>query len=210
MGVAERRQREKEALRQKILDAASELVVEHGHEALSIRKLAEKIEYSPSTIYLHFHDRYSILASICVEVFDQLTEQLEEISRKYEDDPIAGLREGLRCYVEFGLSHRSYYQVTFMTPMQAFEEEAKASQDDGPDQAGLRSYETLRAAIEKAIAKGLLRSGDTHLMAQSAWLAVHGITSALICMGSDEKFPWVERSKLIDGQVDILIRGMLP
>src|SRR5450432_1396466 len=102
MGVTERRLREKEALRQSILDAASQLVVEQGHQNLSIRKIAEKIEYAPSTIYLYFEDKYEILASICIEVFEQLAEKLEELQRN-EPDPLKMLKLGLRCYVDFGL-----------------------------------------------------------------------------------------------------------
>ena len=207
MGVAERRAREKEALRQSILDAASQLVVEQGHENLSIRKIAEKIEYAPSTIYLYFQDKYEILASICIEVFEILTERLEALAAE-EPDPIEGLRRGLRCYVDFGLSHPSYYQVTFMTPIPDLDP-SHPSKALGPDQAGIRCYNCLRQAIQRGIDAGALRDGDSHMYAQATWLAIHGLTSGLICMGHDKLFPWVERDTLIDGQIDVLIRGML-
>lgn len=207
MGVAERRAREKEALRQSILDAASQLVVEQGHENLSIRKIAEKIEYAPSTIYLYFQDKYEILASICIEVFEILTERLEALAAE-EPDPIEGLRRGLRCYVDFGLSHPSYYQVTFMTPIPDLDP-SHPSKELGPDQAGIRCYNCLRAAIQRGIDAGVLRDGDSHMYAQATWLAIHGLTSGLICMGHDKLFPWVDRDVLIDGQIDVLIRGML-
>lgn len=209
MGVAERRAREKEALRQSILDAATELIVSHGHQNLSIRKIAEKVEYAPSTIYLYFQDKYEILASICVDVFDDLTEQLEAIA-DVESDPIAGLRKGLRCYVEFGLANPSYYQVAFMTPIP--DEPEKPPEQEGqssPDQAGIRCYDCLRQAIQKGMDAGVLKQRDTHMLAQSSWLAIHGLTSGLICMGHDGKFPWVQRDQLIDGQIDLLLRGMV-
>lgn len=206
MGVAERRAREKEALRQSILDAASQLVVEQGHDNLSIRKIAEKIEYAPSTIYLYFQDKFEILASICIEVFDHLTEKLQALAET-EPDPIEALRRGLHCYVDFGLTHRSHYQVTFMTPMPELEPNHPAVQL-GPDQAGNRCFDCLLQAIDRGIQAGVLRKGDTNMMAQATWLAVHGLTSGLICMGHDKEFPWVEHQTLIDGQIDILIRGM--
>jgi AcrR family transcriptional regulator len=212
MGVSERRAREKEALRQSILDAATQLIVENGHENLSIRKIAEKIEYAPSTIYLYFQDKYEILASICLEVFEKLTTSLEAIAEQ-ATDPVQGLRDGLRCYVDFGLANPSYYQVTFMTPMPSMEEKELHPALEGdlnPDQAGLRCYDGLRKAIQRGIDAGAFRRcDDTHLLAQSTWLAIHGLTSGLICMGHDTSFPWVERDRLIDGQIDMLIRGML-
>jgi AcrR family transcriptional regulator len=60
MGVKERKAREKETLRQDILDAARELFIREGYQAVSMRKIAEKIEYSPATIYLHFRDKDDI------------------------------------------------------------------------------------------------------------------------------------------------------
>jgi AcrR family transcriptional regulator len=69
MGVKERREREKEELRQKILDAAIELIARDGHEALTIRKLASRIEYSPRTIYLYFADKEALLEDVVEEGF---------------------------------------------------------------------------------------------------------------------------------------------
>jgi AcrR family transcriptional regulator len=211
MGVSERRAREKEALRQSILDAATQLIVENGHENLSIRKIAERIEYAPSTIYLYFQDKFEILASICLEVFEKLTASLESIAEQ-SADPIDGLRQGLRCYIEFGLANPSYYQVTFMTPLPSMEEQEQPAVPEGllsPDQAGIRCYDCLRKAIQRGIDAGAIAQCDTHLLAQSTWLAIHGLTSGLICMGHDGAFPWVERQRLIEGQIDLLIRGML-
>jgi len=69
MGSKQRREREKEALRQDILDAARELFVEEGYDNVSMRRVAEKIEYSPTTIYLYFEDKASLLYAICEETF---------------------------------------------------------------------------------------------------------------------------------------------
>ncbi|BDC51706.1 TetR family transcriptional regulator [Bryobacterales bacterium F-183] len=206
MGVTERRAREKEALRQSILDAASQLVIEQGHTNLSIRKIAEKIEYAPSTIYLYFQDRYEILMSICTDVFERLTSQLEELADR-ELDPIEGLRQGLRCYIRFGLEHRSHYQVTFMTPIPELPPDHPASCED-VGQAGIRCYECLRQAIQKGIDAGVFKQGDTHLMAQSVWLGIHGLVSGLICMGHDKEFPWANHEELIESQIDLLLAGM--
>ncbi len=114
MGVTERRAREREALSEAILDAASELIVKKGPGSLSIRKIAEKIEYAPSTIYLYFEDKHAILAGICIRFFEDLLEELNEI-RDNTPDPREALRAGLRCYVDFGLANPTRYQVTFLT-----------------------------------------------------------------------------------------------
>ena len=208
MGVTERRAREKEALRQSILDAASKLVVEEGHQSLSIRKIAEKIEYAPSTIYLYFQDKYEILASICVEVFDQLSAKLLEI-RESDGDSVQKLRRGLRCYIDFGLANPSHYMVTFLTPWPDLPPDHPVVESHGPAEAGVRAFGYLCAAIQLGIDDGAFREEDARMLGQAAWLAIHGMASGLICMGHDPHFPWVEREALIEGQLDVIIRGLM-
>lgn len=208
MGVTERRAREKEALRQSILDAASQLVVEQGHQNLSIRKIAEKIEYAPSTIYLYFEDKWEILASICVEVFDRLSAKLLEIQQA-EGDTVEKFRRGLRCYVDFGLANPSYYLVTFLTPWTELSEERPATASRGPDEAAIRTFGYLCAAIQGGIDQGIFRDEDPQMLGQATWLAIHGMAGGLICMGHDSHFPWVEREVLIEGQLDMIVRGLM-
>jgi AcrR family transcriptional regulator len=67
MGVLERRQREKTTLRREILAAARELIAKEGYESVSMRKIAERIEYSPTTIYLYFRDKEELVREVCEE-----------------------------------------------------------------------------------------------------------------------------------------------
>src|ERR1700752_2208141 len=112
MGITERRAREKEVLRTKILDAAGQLFVEEGFPNVSLRKIADRIEYSPATIYLYFRDKNELFTSLCYDTFSQLKEELERIETS-EKDYVAGLREGLRFYIQFGLEHPHHYMLTF-------------------------------------------------------------------------------------------------
>jgi len=64
LGAKERRIREKESLRQDILDAARELLIEEGYESVSLRRIVKKIEYSPTTIYLYFQDKAELLNNL--------------------------------------------------------------------------------------------------------------------------------------------------
>ena len=91
MGTKERREREKEEIRSKILDAARELFVQEGYDAVSMRKIAEKIEYSPTAIYLHFKDKRSVLIALCDEDFLRLARELQKIGRV--EDPIERMRQ---------------------------------------------------------------------------------------------------------------------
>src|SRR5579864_4603435 len=100
MGSVERRAREKKFLREEILDAARELFLKHGYENVSMRKIADKIEYSPTTIYLYFQDKAEILHTLCEETFSRLSKIMVEIEHG-PGDPISRLRQQGVAYIRF-------------------------------------------------------------------------------------------------------------
>src|SRR5438132_12349875 len=98
MSIQQRRAREKEDLRGEILDAARALFVKEGYESVSIRKIADKIEYAPGTIYLYFRDKAEILDRICEETFAKLLLKMNAIKQDTAP-PLDKLRRGLRTYI---------------------------------------------------------------------------------------------------------------
>src|SRR6058998_3459668 len=171
MGVRERKARDKENLRQEILDAARELFVREGIESVSIRKIADRIEYSPGTIYLYFSDKAEILRTLCEETFSNLDQKLKAI----KDDPndaLSSLRRGLRAYIEFGLQNPNHYLVTFVLAGRPLHEK-------GQDQLGSggRCFENLRGIVRKCIEASLFRLEDVEEAGQVLWAGIHGITT---------------------------------
>src|SRR5262245_13887112 len=127
MGVTERRERERQETRTKILDAARELFAELGYEAVTMRKVAERVEYSPTAIYFHFKDKESLMRELCEIDFGSLAHQFQKIAR--EKDPIERLRKIGHAYVAFGVDFPNHYRLMFMTPRPpvAHSEEYKAA-----------------------------------------------------------------------------------
>lgn len=201
MGVQERRAKQKESLRQDILDAARQLFVRDGYESVSMRKIADKVEYSPGTLYLHFRDKAEILDCLCEETFAKL-EQKCELIQNDQGDALEGLRRALRMYVEFGLQNPNHYLVTFVL---------SAGQHQVPDSetrkmhAGLRCFGRLREIVARCAREGRLASNDVEETTQALWAGVHGVTSLLITQCG---FPFIEQSRLIQRVVDILIEGV--
>src|SRR5438270_12124574 len=116
MGVKERRARQKKYLRQEILDAASEIFVRDGYEDVSMRRIADKIEYSPTTIYIYFKDKADLLEQVCKETFAGLVQKLSKILEQ-PGEPIERLQHGLLAYIELGLEDPHPYRATFMMPI---------------------------------------------------------------------------------------------
>ena len=198
MGVQERKAREKQELRQEILEAARDLFVEQGYEAVSMRKIADRIEYSPTTIYLYFKDKAELFDCLCSETFERLIVELESIT---DQDPIQALRSGLRAYIEFGLHHPAHYRVTFMTPLNGqCPGEGKVRSDTGE-----RAFACLRNAVAACVSSGGFRVIDLEVVSQAIWAATHGVTSLLITHGQCE---WMNREALINSLLDTIIGGL--
>src|SRR5271169_1922921 len=107
MGVKERREREKSETRDKILDAARELFATEGYEGVSMRRVAEKIEYSPTAIYVHFTDKNELFHELCRQDYARLSEVFQ--SSGMSTDPVERLKQIGRTYIEFGLQHPNHY-----------------------------------------------------------------------------------------------------
>jgi AcrR family transcriptional regulator len=200
MGVAERRERQKQALRREILAAARELFVKEGYENVSMRRIAEKIEYSPTTIYLYFRDKEELLHEMCEETFALLTKKLKKIFAA-DMDPVEKVREGMKAYVEFGLKHPNHYYTTFMRPADKVHEEWEFGGSMGQE-----AFQTLVEGVTLCVEAARFQEKDVLAISQSIWMVIHGITSLLITFS--EKFPWVERGRLIDLTIDNALRGL--
>ena len=110
MGIRQRREREKQEVRQAIFAAAREIALQDGWPAVTIRKVADRIEYSPPTIYEHFESKEAILVALMRQGFRLL---LEEIRAAYDSasDPVAGLLKIADAYWDFAWKYPELYQV---------------------------------------------------------------------------------------------------
>lgn len=200
MGIAERREREKEELRQKILDAARDLFAREGYDNVSMRKIASEIEYSPTTIYLYFKDKSELLNEICEKTFEELIAEMAEIVREGKS-PLSCLKQSMKKYVEFGLKHPNQYMLTFTAPMPPEMVEEYSYQGSNGEKAFAHMAELVCESMEA----GDLKNNDVMKTAQVIWALGHGLVSLL---SAHESFPWVETDELIDGSIDMLMNGL--
>jgi AcrR family transcriptional regulator len=193
-----RHDEDKENLRHVIMDAARLMFVTEGVERVSMRRIAERIGYSPTTIYLYFKDKNDLLHQICEETFARLTHNIQAI-QQLSDDPLEKLRAGLREYIQFGLKHPEQYAMTFISPL------PRDVEFEFRETNGSIAFDTLRSVIAECVDANLLKHNDVELLSQTLWAAIHGLTSLLIQHGG---FPFVERGRLIDSLISTLIDGI--
>ena len=179
MGIAERKTRQKLELRERILDAARRIVMREGFAALSMRKIAEAIEYSPATLYLHFESRDAIARALCMEGYAQLLATFEPLAPIA--DPAGRLRAIGRAYVEFGIANPQTYRLIFMEDPSytgaALVGEGTAGADDSAS-ADDAAFRLLVDSIDALKAQGRLPGAPaSDVCAEAFWATLHGIVA---------------------------------
>ena len=207
MGVKERREREKSETRDKILDAARELFISEGYEGVSMRQVAEKIEYSPTAIYLHFADKEELFHELVHEDFARLATVFTSASMPA--DPVARIREIGRTYVEFGIHYPNHYKLMFMTPHPPAELDDRDHEIKGNPESD--AYAFLKLSVQQAIDAGYFRDDlrDADLISQTMWAAVHGVISLQIAKCNDAWVDWRPMEQRATLMLDAVLRGIL-
>ena len=175
MGSTERRAREKVALRQQILDAARDLFVSEGYDAVSMRKIADRIEYSPTAIYLHFADKQALFTALCDETFEKLAARLEALVRRQPDplDPTARRPAALRRL-------RARAPASLHGDLPASRHAARRRRSSSPPGPGLRRASTPPWRRRWPPTASAPATSTT--MSQALWAACHGVVALLITL----------------------------
>jgi Transcriptional regulator len=175
MGIAERKEKQKQEIRKMILDASMKLFAEQGFENVSIRKIADLIEYSPTTVYLYFKDKNEILFNLHEIGFQKMAEYNKELWEIR--NPLVRLHKMGENYVRFGLENPEYYDLMFIlkAPMEALDE-----RDDCNWKSGDMALGKLKETVAECMNQGLVVKGDVEAMTMAVWGLVHGLVSLAI------------------------------
>lgn len=169
MGISERKEREKQEMRQRIIDAAMHMFLEDGYAKTSIRNIAEAIEYSPATIYLYYKDKDELLYEVQRQAFDKLFDTFDR--EAIAADPLERLEQICHSYVRFGIANPELYDLMFIirAPMNVDE---KIHQTNGKD-----CFQVVVDCLVECIQKKLVRFEDPNVGVLSLWSMGHGLVS---------------------------------
>ena len=206
MGVKERKQRERTEVREKILDAALDFFATEGVEGVTMRALADAIEYSPPVIYAHFRDKDAIIRELCNRQLRALAKSFATIAGVA--DPVERLRGIGRAYVDFALEHPSHFRFMFLTahPLPADESDDLLRGDPRED-----AYAFLKMTVQTAIDSGQLRPEltDAEELTQMCWAAAHGVVSLQNVRGDDRWVDWRDARATAYKLLDATLRGFV-
>jgi len=207
MGTKERRVREKLETRDKILEAARDLFLSQGYEGVTMRKVVEKIEYSPTAIYVHFKDKEDLFHQLCQEDFARLAQVFQSSAMPL--DPLERLRFIGRTYVEFGIQYPNHYKLMFMTPHPPAELDERDHEIMGNPEVD--AYAFLKLTVQRAIDAECFREElkDAELLSQTLWAAVHGVISLNIAKCTDPWVDWRPVMQRAELMLDLVLRGLV-
>ena len=165
MTVAERRQRDRAHRRQAIITAARQMAEAEGWDAVTTRRLADRIEYSQPVLYSHFPGKGGIIDAVAVEGFAELRLILRN-ARKAAGSPEAALRELAEAYVGFALEHPALYDAMF-----TLSTELPFGRPEAP-----RELQAAFAELREAVTP-LAGGRDPDTLAEVAWSGLHGVAT---------------------------------
>ena len=173
MGTEDRKEREKLEMRQLIVKTAMQLFIEKGMDNVSIRAIAEKIEYSPGSIYSYFKDKGEIIHAIHTEGFERLyalQKTLDGVT-----NPVDKLGQMGRLYMKFALENRDYYDLMFIA--KGVGEKITEKQEW---EVGNRSYDYLRETVKACIEQEYINDPNIDAVTFGIWGFVHGMAALII------------------------------
>lgn len=184
MGIIERKEKQKQEIRKLILDASIKLFVEHGFSNVTIRKIADLIEYSPTTVYLYFKDKNEIFYSLHELGFQQflaLNRNLEHIH-----NPLQQLLKMGENYIRFGLENPEFYDIMFIqqAPMEALKHMENCDWTYGD-----AALNRLKQTVQECMHHGMLQPANVETVSLGIWGMVHGLVSLAIRQRIDKLVP---------------------
>ncbi|HRH48545.1 MAG TPA: TetR/AcrR family transcriptional regulator [Panacibacter sp.] len=175
MGIAERKEKQKQDIKKMILDASMKLIIDEGFENITMRKIADLIEYSPTTVYLYFKDKDEIFFHLHELGFQKMLEMnrnLPEIK-----NPLMRLYKMGENYINFGMQNQEFYDIMFIqqAPMDTIEKMAECNWSLGDTAIG-----ALQNLLQECMEKGLIQKAPVEAVAMAIWGMVHGLVSLAI------------------------------
>jgi len=196
--------------RERLLEAAWDLLGEGGPEAVTLREVGRRAGVSRTAPYRHFQDKEDLLRAVAVRSFDLLRARVAAAGRAAGDTPGA-VREVCRSYIAFALENPQQYRLMFGDWV------LSQKHGDGPQAAALRTaaerlFDTAAESIDQGQREGALRPGDPTDFTLLTWSTLHGLVtftlSAHLHADSGAGRVRGEPEEVLSRLVDEVVRGL--
>ena len=207
--------RRRRKVRDSIIEAAERVFATEGLEGLSIRRLADEIDYSPSAIYKYFSSKTELVGCLKEAFFDRLIRNIEIAMDAEKEPDFVFVRDCVRTYVKTALEKPHHYEAAFSGASQSSTQDKRlAEESDFGEPNHSIAFNMLCNQINRGVEAGLFRNDlNCHLTAKSVSVSMHGLAMFLINMpGVCEVLldgSVMDTQDFIDFHADIMVRGLL-
>jgi AcrR family transcriptional regulator len=179
MGIAERKQEEKQEMHKRILNGARKVFLEKGYEQTSMRNIANEINYSPGSLYFYFKDKSEIFHELHREGFQLLLNQLKVLDKVA--DPFERLKANGRVFIQFAKENKDYYNLMFIV------DEPTKMPESGGFKIAQEAINQLSSVVKECQQNGMFKGMDTEYFTFMILSLLHGIC-ALFCKDRTTSF----------------------
>jgi AcrR family transcriptional regulator len=207
-----RRERERQALTDRILDVAREMFVRDGYEAVTLNKIAEAIEYTPGAIYQYFKDKRSLVMAIIRADYVSLRDEI--LQSKDIPDPLERLIQMAQVYARWGAAHPNHYRLMTMPPP-AWAESGRELREDVNPPIEQDALYFLGSVVAEGFEAGLVRDeyDNPGVVAMTLWAGIHGVVMQEIMTSVADRAllgaSGVTYDARVQTMIDVLVRGFL-
>ncbi|MGF1922969.1 MAG: TetR/AcrR family transcriptional regulator [Bacteroidia bacterium] len=166
--ATERRLKQKEEVRDSILNSTRQIVLAEGWQAVSIRKIADAIGYSLPVVYTHFESKDAILEEFVKLGFSMLTDTIQQ-AKSNASTPEQQLTDMALAYFDFAFAKREYYQMMFGLGMPSCERAQQISE--------IGNFSSLVIDTIQHIHPPISDAGKVRLKFHTYWSILHGLTA---------------------------------
>jgi AcrR family transcriptional regulator len=199
MGITERKEREREEMRKLILDGAQKLFLANGYDKVSIRNIADEIEYSPATIYLYYKDKNELLYALHQRGFVKMVREFQPLLLL--TDPFEKLVQMGRTYIQFAVDNPELFDLMFimMAPMDTLDKEDWMEGD--------QAFGLLTQVVQECIDAGIFQKHNVQATAMMIWSGIHGYT-ALYLRKRLGMLPECDRESIMDDAFNLFCQTL--
>lgn len=186
-------------LRRLILDTTRHLLVQEGYQNLSMRKIARAIDYSATSIYLHFDNKDALLHALIDEGMSRLYETLKQVCARHPQNCVDRLEALCRRFIQFGLDNPEYYEIMFLLHPERMERYPAEKY-----RRARRNLDVIAETLAAGSDEEVFAVEDPRVAASTVWASLHGAVSLLLAERLDIR---IGAEAFIESTIEQTIRG---
>ena len=197
MGISDRRKRETETLRNRVLEAAEEIIAREGAQQVTMRRIAASVDYAPTVLYRLFANKDDLMDHLIARGYGGVWRRYDKVLRRRDLKPLQTLERILKAYFDYALGHPNHYRMWFETGELSQEGDQLKMTHGRLDFA---VFQPWLDCIEACRLAGYFPGRDRFQVFQLLWPRMHGLISLRL---QHPKLPWPSVGKHLKEVLDL-------